>query len=132
MAVVAGAREVPTEIIKKRRAWKTWAIVWNVANTLMGVVAASLSTLVAANAKGNFLEARGVIICSMTTAALAFLITTFNAALKAKGFALAGRELETAIARYRFDEELPEKYLGQAEVRGIEILNQFDSKKSGS
>ena len=94
MAVVAGAREVPIEIIKKRRAWKTWAIVWNVANTLMGVVAASLSTLVAANAKGNFLEARGVIICSMTTAALAFL--------------------------------------GQAEVREIEILNQFDSKKSGS
>jgi hypothetical protein len=36
MAVAASAREVPIEIIKQRRAWKTWAIVWNVVNTLMG------------------------------------------------------------------------------------------------
>jgi hypothetical protein len=132
MAVAASAREVPIEIIKQRRAWKDVGDCVERGEYSDGVVAASLSTLVAANAKGNFLKAHGVIICSMTTAALAFLITTFNAALKAKGFALAGRELETAIARYRFDEELPEKYLGHAEARGIEILNQFDSKKSGS
>jgi hypothetical protein len=70
--------------------------------------------------------------CSMVAAGLAFLLATLNAGLKAKGFAVAARELEAAIARYRFDDELPEKYLAQAEVRGIEILYTFDSKKSGS
>ena len=35
-----------------------------------------------------------------------------------------------AIARYRFDDTLPERYLADAEVRGLSILNMLDSKKS--
>lgn len=65
----------------------------------------------------------------MSPVGLAFLLTTLNARLKAKGFAVSARELEAAIARNRFDDELPERYLAQAEVLGIEILNRFDSKK---
>jgi hypothetical protein len=99
---------------------------------VIGVIAVLLSTLIAANARLSFLPAGAVIGCSIVVAGLAFLLTTLNAGLKAKGFAVAARELESAIARYRFDDEPPEKYLAQAEVRGIEILNTFDSKKSGS
>jgi hypothetical protein len=125
------ARVIPDEIVEKQKAWKKWSSRWSWANTTMGVVAALLSTLIAANARSNFLSPETIIGCSMVGAGLAFLITTLNAGLKAKGFALAARELEAAIARYRFDDELPEKYLALAEVRGIEILNMFDSKKSG-
>jgi|SRR5450432_2568670 hypothetical protein len=126
------ARVVPDEIIEKQKKWQKWSGRWTWANTLMGVVAPLLSTLIAANARLSFLPPGTVIGCSMVVAGLAFLLTTLNAGLKAKGFAMAARELESAIARYRFDDELPEKYLAQAEVRGIEILNMFDSKKSGS
>ena len=124
-------REIPKEIVDKQKAWMKWAARWSWANTLMGVTAALLSTLVAANARSNFICAGGIIAISMTSAALTFLVTTLNADLKTKGFALAAREIEAAIARYRFDDTLPERYLADAEVRGIGILNTFDSKKSG-
>ncbi len=97
-----------------------------------GVVAASLSTLVAANAKGNFLEARGVMIYSMTTAALAFLITTFNAALKARVLRWPGRNLKLSLPATALMRSFPKNIWAKPRVRGIEILNQFDSKKSGS
>jgi hypothetical protein len=126
------ARIIPDEIIEKQKAWKRRASRWSWANTTMGVTAMLLSFLIAANARSNFVSPETIIACSMVAAGLAFLLTTVNAGLKAKGFAVAARELEAAIARYRFDDELPEKYLAQAEVRGIEILNTFDSKKSGS
>jgi hypothetical protein len=126
------ARVIPDEIIEKQKTWKKWSGRWTWANTVMGVIAALLSTLIAANARLSFLSPGTVIGCSMVIAGLAFLLTTLNAGLKAKGFAVAARELESAIARYRFDDEVPERYLAQAEVRGIEILNTFDSKKSGS
>ena len=126
------ARVIPDEIIEKQKAWKRRASRWSWANTTMGVAAVLLSFLIAANARSNFVSPETIIACSMVAAGLAFLLTTLNAGLKAKGFAVAARELEAAIARYRFDDELPEKYLAQAEARGIEILNTFDSKKSGS
>ena len=126
------ARVIPDEIIEKQKMWKKWSGRWTWGNTVMGIIAALLSTLIAANARLSFLSPGTIIGCSMVIAGLAFLLTTLNAGLKAKGFAVAARELESAIARYRFDDEVPERYLGQAEVRGIEILNTFDSKKSGS
>jgi len=126
------ARVVPDEIIDKQKMWKKCSGRWTLANTLMGVVAALLGTLIAANAGLSFLSPGTVIGCSMVVAGLAFLLTTLNAGLKAKGFAMAARELESAIARYRFDDELPEKYLAQAEVHGVEIFSTLDSKKSGS
>jgi hypothetical protein len=126
------ARVIPDEIIEKQKAWKKWSVRWTWANNVMGVAAALLSTLIAANARSSFVPPATIIGCSMVAAGIAVLVTTLNAGLKAKGFALAGRELEAAIARYRFDDELPEKYLAQAEARGIEILNQFDSKKIGN
>jgi hypothetical protein len=126
------ARVIPDEITEKQKAWKRWAVRWKWSNTLMGIAATLTSTLIAANARSNFLSPATIIGCSMVAAGLAFLLTTLHAGLKAKGFALAARELEASIARYRFDDELPEKYLAQAEVRGIEILSMFDSKRSGS
>jgi hypothetical protein len=126
------ARVIPEEIIEKKRSWKRWGLLWTWTNTTMGVCAALLSTLVAANARSPFLPAYGVIGVAMTAAGLTFLLTVLNADVKAKGFALAARELEAAIARYRFDDTLPERYLADAEVRGIGILNLFDSKKASS
>ena len=126
------ARVIPEEILDKQRAWRRCGAFWNWANLIMGVSAALLSILVAANARSAFLPAYGVIAASMTAAGLAFLVTTLGADVKAKGFALAARELEAAVARYRFDDTLPERYLADAEVRGINILNLFDSKKSSN
>jgi len=125
------ARVIPDEIIEKQKAWKRRGSRWSGINTTTGMVAVLLSTLIAANARSNFLSPEIIIGCSMVVAGLAFLMSILNAGLKAKGFALAARELEAAIARYQFDDELPEKYLALAAVRGIEILNMFDSKKSG-
>ena len=126
------ARVIPEEILEKERAWKRrgWLCYW--ANTTMGLCAALLSTVVAANARSAFLPAYGVVAASLAAAAFAFLVTLLNADVKAKGYALAARELEAAIARYRFDDALPERYLAEAEVRGIGILNLFDSKKSSN
>jgi hypothetical protein len=126
------ARVIPEEIVAKKQSWKRWGSMWTWANTTMGVCAALLSTLVAANARSQFLPTYAVIGVAMTAAGLAFLLTVLNADVKAKGFALAARELEAAIARYRFDDTLPERYLADAEVRGIAILNLFDSKKASS
>jgi hypothetical protein len=125
-------RVIPDEILDKQKAWKRRASRWSFANTTMGIAVVLLTTLIAANARSNFVSPEIIIACAMSAAGLAFLLTALNSGLKAKGFAVAARELEAAIARYRFDDELPERYLAQAEVRGIEILNMFDSKKSGS
>jgi hypothetical protein len=125
-------RDIPKEIDDKHRAWEFKAKLWNSVNLLMGISAMLLSTLIAANARSQFLPNYAVIAAAMVVAALAFLLTTLSADLKAKGFALAAREIEGAIARYRFDDTLPERYLADAEVRGIAILNMFDSKKSSS
>jgi hypothetical protein len=124
------ARPVPPEIERKYKSWRRGSARWSWFNSLMGITAALLSTLIAANAKGKFLQDSTVLILAMIAAALAFLVISFNADLKAKGFALAAREIEIAIARYRFDEGLKPIYLADAEVRGIGILNMFDSKKS--
>jgi hypothetical protein len=56
---------------------------------------------------------------------LAFLVTTLGAQTKAKGFELAARALEMAIAKFRFNDSLPEAFLGEAEANGIEILNSI-------
>ena len=125
-------RVIPDEILDKQKAWKRRASRWSFANTTMGIAVVLLTSLIAANARSNFVSPETIIAGAMSAAGIAFLLTTLNAGLKAKGFAVAARELEAAIARYRFDDELPEKYLAHAEVRGIEILNTFDSKKSGS
>jgi hypothetical protein len=124
------ARSVPREIEKKYKAWRSWSSCWKWANSLMGLTAAFLSTLIAANAKAGFLGASYVLFLSIAAAMLAFLVTTFDADLKAKGFALAAREIEIAVARYQFDASLKETYLADAVVRGIGILNMFDSKKA--
>jgi hypothetical protein len=124
------ARVIPEEILDKQRSWQRRASAWSWVNTLMGVSAALLSTLLAANARSQFLQPGYVIAVAMTAAAFTFLVATLNADLKTKGFALAARELEAAIARYRFDDTLPERYLADAEVRGLSILNMLDSKKS--
>jgi hypothetical protein len=55
----------------------------------MGTSTALVSTLLAANARSQFLRPYLVIAVSMTAAALAFLVTTLNADLKTKGFGLA-------------------------------------------
>jgi hypothetical protein len=126
------ARVIPEEIVQKHMHWQQRSARWNWANTLLGLGAVLLTTLIAANAGPQFLPTYAVIGVSMIAGALAFLVTALNADLKAKGFGLAARELEAAIARYRFDDTLPERYLAEAEVRGLTILNMFDSKKSSS
>jgi len=123
------ARVIPEEIVQKYVDWKKSSVRWNWTNTLLGLSAVLLSGLIAANAGPQFLRTYAVIAISLVAGTFGFLVTTLNADLKAKGFALAARELEAAIARYRFDDTLPERYLAEAEVRGITILNMFDSKK---
>jgi hypothetical protein len=101
------ARVIPDEIIEKQKAWKRRASRWGWANATMGVAAVLLSILIAAKARSNFVSSESIIACSMVAAGLAFLLTILNAGLKAKGFAVAARELEAAIARYRFDASFP-------------------------
>ena len=64
------ARVIPDEIIENQKRWQRWSGRWTLANTLMGVVAALLSTLIAANARLSFLSPGTIIGCSMVVARL--------------------------------------------------------------
>jgi hypothetical protein len=48
---------------------------------------------------------------------------TYDACAKGKAFEMGARELEKAIALYRYNQLLPESVLGQAEARAIDLLN---------
>ncbi len=55
------ARVIPDEIIEKQKAWKRRASRWIWAKTTMGVAAVLLSTLMAANARSNFVSPETII-----------------------------------------------------------------------
>lgn len=58
-----------------------------------------------------------------SSAGLAFLLTTMRAESRGLTFEKASRELDAAIARFPADDSLPQSFLGDAEARGIGILN---------
>jgi len=121
-AAVIAPRPVPKVIEDKYSAWKHWATVWNWVHIVVGGCSVALSTVVAANAKKDFLGSATVSVA--TAAAIAsFLLTTLNPQKTGKGFVNAYRHLEKAIARFRFDLSATEGDLGKAEAEGIDLLD---------
>jgi hypothetical protein len=118
-------REIPKEINEKLLAWRHWSSVWSWAHDLTGFTSAALTTVIAANAKAQFMGPILTTVIAALAAGLAFLVTTLGAQTKAKGFELAARALETAIAKFRFNDKLPDTFLGDAEAKGIDILNSI-------
>jgi hypothetical protein len=119
------SREVPKESIDKWLAWKRFSGHWQNIHYFTGFGSAALAVVIAANSQKQFLSPILTTLIAGLAAGLAFLVTTMGAQTKAKSFELAARELEAAIARYRFDPSLQEPFLGAAEAKGIPILNSM-------
>jgi hypothetical protein len=119
------AREIPNETVEKWLAWKHWSNHWNTLHYITGFSSAALTVVIAANAKAQFMGPLLTTILAGIAAGLTFLVTAFGAQIKGKGFEVAGRELEVAMAKYRTNPDLPDSFLGEAEARGVEILNNM-------
>ncbi len=119
-------RPVPEEIQSKLKVWFFLSNIWNNTHNVVGGCSAAMSVVISINAKAQFLSTTNAAIIAAAAAILTFLVTTLHAQTKGKAFTLAERELEAAIAKYRIDDSLPEKYLGEAKARGVEVLIKND------
>lgn len=116
-------RTAPQEVVDRWNAWKHWSSVWNWIHYLTGFTSAALAVLIAANTKDPFLPIIPAVLISCFGAGLAFLVTSMGAQTKGKGFELAGRVLEGAIAEYENDDSVPAKSLADAIQKGLDVLN---------
>jgi glucan phosphoethanolaminetransferase (alkaline phosphatase superfamily) len=118
-------RQAPARTIEKWNAWKFWSSYWTWTYVLVGSLSSIVSVLVAANTKTPFLPTYVGVAVACSAAVLTFVVNALSAQSKAAAFETAGRELEKAIAAYESDPALAEKTLGDAEQRGIDILNRL-------
>lgn len=116
-------RKAPPAVLAKYRAWRTWQTLHHASHFIVGSLIAALSVVVAANTKLTFLSQDLALVLSVAVAVLAFASTTLQSQLKASACERAAREIEKAIAIYEADPSKNEKYLADAQVRGIEILS---------
>lgn len=122
-------RKVPAVYVKKWRVWRFWQQFFAWLHLVIGSLSIICSSLVAANAANAFLPAWLAVTLATATAVFAFILAFVNAQQKNEAFELAARELEKAMARYEGDPSVQLKAMVDAQVRGIDILNQRDSMK---
>jgi len=118
-------RRVPARTLEKWEAWRYWSSYWTWIYVSVGSLSSILSTLVAANTKKPFLPDYVGVGIACSAAVLTFVISALSAQSKAAAFETAGRELEKAVAAYETDLSVTEKSLGDAEQKGIDILNRL-------
>ena len=117
-------RKAPEIYLKKWRAWRLWQEFFAWLHLIIGSASIVCSSLVAANAANGFLPNWLAIGLATSTAVFAFMLAFINAKQKNEAFELAARELEKAIARYEGDPNVQLKELADAQIRGIDLLNQ--------
>jgi hypothetical protein len=119
-------REVPEFATKKWRSWRQLQNAYGWLHLLLGSVSVAMSSLMAANAamrQGFLLPAQAVAMATVG-AITAFALTLVNSKQKKHAFEVAARELEKAMALYQADPSLNLRFLADAEVRGIEMLDR--------
>lgn len=120
-------RKAPSVYIKKWEGWRLWQEFFAWLHLVIGSLSIICSSLVAANAAKTFLTPAAAIALATGTAVFAFVLAFVNAKQKNECFERAARELEKAIARYEGDASLGLEVLVDAQLRGIDILNQRDA-----
>lgn len=128
VAIDAGPRSVPPVYEKKWRRWRFWQEFFAWLHLVIGSLSIICSSLVAANAARAFLADWAAVALATGTAVFAFVLAFVNAKQKNEAFEAAARQLEKAIARYEGDLTLGLDVLVEAQLRGIDILNQRDPK----
>jgi hypothetical protein len=118
-------RQAPERTLEKWKAWRNWSSRWTWIYVLVGSLSSISSTLVAANTKTPFLPPWVGVTIACGAAVLTFVVNALSAQSKGAAFETAGRELEKAIAAYESDPTISEKFLGDAEQKGIDILNRL-------
>lgn len=124
------ARPVPKHTRQKLR---TWQQVYGAVNVVLGGASVVCTILIGANTASSepiFSKALSVGL-SLGAALAAFLVTILNARQYNLAFERAARELEMAIALFSTDPTLSPRTLGDAEVRGIKLLNHAIPPLSG-
>ncbi len=92
---------------------ETLGVVWSLIHYLVGFSSATLSALVAANAKAKFLGENVTLALAAAAAGLAFLITALDAGKKGNQFQSASRHLERAISSFAPKRALESTILGK-------------------
>jgi hypothetical protein len=118
-------RTAPQRTLTKWKAWRMWASYWNWTYIIMGALLSTVTTVVAANTKKNFLGDKWSLVIACSAAVLSFVVNALGAQSKSAAFETAGRELEKAIATFELDSTIPPKALADAENRGVDILNRL-------
>ncbi len=118
-------RTAPQRTLEKWKAWKFWSNYWSVLYISVGSLSSIVATLVAANTKTPFLPSSVGIGIACLAAVLTFVVNALSAHSKSAAFETAGRELEKAIAAYESNPAILPESLGDAEQRGIDILNRL-------
>jgi hypothetical protein len=124
-ATVNPIRIAPARTLRKWKVWRCWSSTWNWTYIIVGGSSIVLASVVAANTKAHFLDAPCDVIVAAGAAVFTFLVNALGAQAKGSAFETAARELEKAIAGYETNSAVTEVQLGEAEQRGIDILNRL-------
>ena len=84
-----------------------------------------LGTVIAANVKSQFLSENWALVLAASAAFFSFANTVLKADLRSAAYRAARHVIEKAMVCYRANVALTLKDLGDAEVRGIEILDSL-------
>jgi hypothetical protein len=120
-------RQVPQHTIEKWNAWRKWSARWNFLFYSVGSIQVALSVLVAVNTKQEkpiFPDPWNWVL-AVAAAVFAFLVAALGAQAKGAAFETAGREIEKAVAAYETNPQVTDQDLGNAVLRGIDILNKL-------
>lgn len=122
-------REVPEYFEEKRKIWIKLAKYWfRISNGLGGVLVVLYLIIASLGGAAPWPQLRyriAAIVLPIVAGVVSFLISTYAAQAKGTAYELAAREIEEAEAVYRTDESLAERFLGEAEVRGVRLLSTF-------
>jgi hypothetical protein len=124
-ATVNPIRIAPARTLQKWKVWKCWSSTWNGTYIAVGGASTALATIVAANTKAHFFDPPYDVILAAGAAMFTFLVNALGAQAKGSAFETAARELEKAITGYETNAAVTEVQLGEAEQRGIDILNRL-------
>jgi hypothetical protein len=118
-------RAVPKELSTKRRKWQIQSVAFAWFHLLVGGVAVVLGIVIATNTKTKFMDENWALACASSAAFLTFVNTVVKPDARGAAYESAARELEIAIGEFQTDDTLLLKHLGDAQKRGLLILNRL-------